>query len=111
VEQGDNERIPTLESLKKFIPADKLWPINEAWYVHAGAIPGANTLADVQQTVNRRYGPSSNVAEFVLKAQLAGYENTRAQFENFAAGDWANHKVAMYWMLNSHWPSFYSNLI
>jgi len=110
-EQGDNERIPTLESLKKFIPADKLWPINEAWYVHAGAIPGANTLADVQQAVNRRYGPSSNVAEFVLKAQLAGYENTRAQFENFAAGDWANHKVAMYWMLNSHWPSFYSNLI
>ncbi len=110
-EQGDNERIPTLESLKKFIPADKLWPINEAWYVHAGAIPGANTLADVQQAVNRRYGPSSNVAEFVLKAQLAGYENTRAQFENFAAGDWANHKVALYWMLNSHWPSFYSNLI
>ena len=111
MEQGDNEHIPTLESLKKFIPADKLWPINDAWYVHAGAIPGANTLADVQQAVNRRYGPSSSVAEFVLKAQLAHYENTRAQFENFAAGDWANHKVAMYWMLNSQWPSFYGNLI
>ena len=111
VEQGDNEHIPTLESLKKFIPAEKLWPINETWYAHAGAIPGANTLADVQLAVNRRYGPSSNVAEFVLKAQLAHYENTRAQFENFAAGDWTNHKVAMYWMLNSQWPSFYGNLI
>ncbi len=28
-EEGDNETIPPLESLKKFIPADKLWPINE----------------------------------------------------------------------------------
>ena len=111
VEQGDNEHIPTLESLKKFIPADKLWPINDSWFFHAGAIPGANTLADVQSAVNRRYGSSSNVAEFVRKAQLAHYENTRAQFENLAAGDWANHKVTLYWMLNSHWPSFYGNII
>jgi exo-1,4-beta-D-glucosaminidase len=111
VEQGDNEHIPTLESLKRFIPADKLWPINESWFLHAGAIPGASTLADVQLAVNRRYGSSSNVAEFVRKAQLAHYENTRAQFENLAAGDWANHKMTLYWMLNSQWPSFYGNII
>ena len=111
VEQGDNEHIPTLESLKKFIPADKLWPINDSWFFHAGAIPGANTLTDVQLAVNRRYGSSSNVAEFVRKAQLAHYENTRAQFENLAAGDWANHKMTLYWMLNSQWPSFYGNII
>ena len=37
VEQGDNEQIPTLESLRKFIPEDKLWPINDTWYMHAGA--------------------------------------------------------------------------
>jgi exo-1,4-beta-D-glucosaminidase len=110
-EQGDNEHIPTLESLKRFIPADKLWPINDTWYVHAGSLPGANTLADVQLAVNTRYGPSSGVEEFVRKAQLAHYEATRAQFENFAAGDWANHKMLLYWMLNSHWPSFYGNII
>ena len=45
------------------------------------------------------------------KAQLAHYENTRAQFENFAASGWANHKMTLYWMLNSHWPSFYGNII
>ncbi len=111
VEQGDNEHIPTLESLKRFIPADKLWPINDSWFFHAGAIPGASTLADVQSAINRRYGPSGSVAEFVRKAQLAHYENTRAQFENFAAGGWANHKMTLYWMLNSHWPSFYGNII
>jgi exo-1,4-beta-D-glucosaminidase len=111
VEMGDNENIPTLESLKKFIPPDKLWPINDTWYLHAGAIPGANTLASIQNAVDHRYGPSSSVEEFVRKAQLAHYENTRAQFEDFAAGGWSNHKVTMYWMLNSHWPSFYGNII
>ena len=111
VEQGDNEHIPTLESLKKFIPADKLWPINDTWYMHAGAWGGNNTLANTRLAVTRRYGASTNVEDFVRKAQLAHYENTRAQFETFAASGWATHKMLGYWMLNSHWPSFYGNLI
>ena len=111
VEQGDNEHIPTLESLKKFIPADKLWPINDTWFMHAGAWGGNSTLANIRLALNHRYGPSTNVEDFVRKAQLAHYENTRAQFENFAASGWATHKMVGYWMLNSHWPSFYGNLI
>ena len=111
VEQGDNEHIPTLESLKKFIPADKLWPINETWFMHAGAWGGNSTLSNIRLAVNQRYGPATNVEDFVRKAQLAHYENTRAQFENFAASGWATHKMVGYWMLNSHWPSFYGNII
>ncbi len=38
-EQGDNEHIPPFASLKKFIPPDKLWPINDTWYFHAGSNP------------------------------------------------------------------------
>ncbi len=111
VEQGDNEHIPTLESLKKFIPADKLWPINETWFMHAGAWGGNNTLSNIRLAVNQRYGPATNIEDFVRKAQLAHYENTRAQLENFAASGWATHKMVGYWMLNSHWPSFYGNII
>ena len=44
-EQGDNEHIPPFASLKKFIPPDKLWPINDTWYFHAGSNPG-NASAD-----------------------------------------------------------------
>ncbi len=44
------------------------------------------------------------------KAQLAHYENTRAQFEDFAANGWANHKMSLYWMLNNQWPSFFGSL-
>jgi exo-1,4-beta-D-glucosaminidase len=75
-EQGDNEHIPTLESLRKFIPADKLWPINDTWFMHAGAWGGNSTLANIQLALRQRYGPSSSVEDFVRKAQLAHYENT-----------------------------------
>jgi exo-1,4-beta-D-glucosaminidase len=109
-EQGDNEHIPPYESLKKFIPADKLWPINEAWYFHAGSNEGNSTLANIQKVLDRRYGPSSSAEEFAKKAQLAHYENTRAQFEDFAANGWADHKMTLYWMLNSPWPSFFGHL-
>jgi exo-1,4-beta-D-glucosaminidase len=92
-EQGDNEHIPTLDSLKKFIPADKLWPINDTWFMHSGVFGGNATLANIQLALNRRYGPARNVEDFVRKAQLAHYENTHAQFEDFAADGWANHKM------------------
>lgn len=111
VEQGDNEQIPTLESLRKFIPEDKLWPINDTWYMHAGAWSANCSLGNIQLALEKRYGPSTNVEDFVRKAQLAHYENVRAQFESFAACGWASHKMTVYWMLNSHWPSFYGNLI
>jgi len=111
VEQGDNEQIPTLESLRKFIPEDKLWPINDTWYMHAGAWGNNCSLGDIQLALEKRYGPSSNIEDFVRKAQLAHYENVRSQFESFAACGWASHKMIVYWMLNSHWPSFYGNLI
>jgi exo-1,4-beta-D-glucosaminidase len=109
-EQGDNEHIPPFASLVKFIPPDKLWPINATWSFHAGSNPGNAALASIQRVINRRYGPSSGAEEFTRKAQLAHYESTRAQFEAFAALGWAGHKMSIYWMLNSHWPSFFGNV-
>ncbi|MCW2625742.1 sugar-binding domain-containing protein [Mycobacterium sp.] len=109
-EQGDNEQIPPFASLKKFIPPDKLWPINDAWYFHAGANPKNAELTSIRRAVDRRYGLSGSAEEFARKAQLAHYESTRAQFEAFAAGGWDNHKMTIYWMLNSHWPSFFGHL-
>ncbi|MDV3126372.1 glycoside hydrolase [Mycobacterium sp. 21AC1] len=109
-EQGDNEHIPPFASLKKFIPPDKLWPINDAWYFHAGANPSNAKLDSIRTAVVQRYGTSQDAEEFAGKAQLAHYESTRAQFEAFAATGWANHKMTIYWMLNNHWPSFFGHL-
>lgn len=109
-EQGDNEHIPPFASLKQFIPPDKLWPINDYWYFHAGSNPGNAALRNTQRAINRRYGYSSGAEEFTRKAQLAHYESTRAQFESYAALGWAGHKMTLYWMLNNHWPSFFGNI-
>jgi exo-1,4-beta-D-glucosaminidase len=109
-EQGDNENIPPLASLKKFIPADKLWPFNDTWWFHAGSNPKNAALTSIRQAILRRYGPSDSVEEFALKAQVAEYEATRAQFESFAANGWDTHKMTIYWMLNNHWPSFFGHI-
>ena len=109
-EEGSNETVPPLESLKKFIPADKLWPINEVWFVHAGGVPDNNRLTNITMALDKRYGPSSNVAEYARKAQVAIYENVRAQFETYAASGWENHKMMVFWMFNNHWPSFFGHL-
>ncbi len=110
-EQGDSESVPPFESLKKFIPQDKLWPFNEYWFYHCGATPGHNTLETIRMAVEKRYGPPIDAEDFCKKAQLAHYENTRAQFEGFAANSWATHKMTIYWMLNNSWPSFFAHLV
>jgi len=109
-EQGDNEHIPPYASLRRFIPPDKMWPINDVWYFHAGSGPQNSTLANVRRAIDRRYGPSTDARMFTEKAQLAHYEATRAQFEAFAAHDFDTHPMTIYWMLNSHWPSFFANI-
>ncbi|MGY4709400.1 glycosyl hydrolase 2 galactose-binding domain-containing protein [Mycolicibacterium sp. CBM1] len=109
-EQGDNEHIPPYASLRKFIPPDKLWPINDTWFFHAGSGPQNSRLINIQRVIDRRYGPSTSARMFADKAQLAHYEATRAQFESFAANGWDGHKMTIYWMLNSHWPSFFGNI-
>jgi exo-1,4-beta-D-glucosaminidase len=108
-EEGDNETIPPLESLKKFIPADKLWPINEYWYFHSGANEGNNTLENIRRVIDKRYGPSFSVEEFSKKAQLAHYEDVRAQYETYAS-HWSDRKMMIHWMMNNPWPSFFGHL-
>ncbi len=108
-EEGDNETIPPVESLKKFLPPDKLWPINEYWFFHSGANEGNNTLENVQRVLEKRYGPSNSVEEFSKKAQLAHYEDVRAQLETYAT-HWSNRKMTVHWMINNPWPSLFGHL-
>ena len=44
--------IPPFASLKKFIPADKLWPINDAWFFHAGSNPKNAALTSIRRAVD-----------------------------------------------------------
>ena len=110
VEQGDNEHVPPLESLKKYMPEDHLWPIDSFWEFHAGAIKGNAKLTNTLSAINNRFGPTNSVEDFCKREQVSMYASTRSYFESFAARGWEKCKGTLYWMLNNHWPSTFGHI-
>lgn len=102
-ETGPGCQPPPLESIKKMIPEDKLWPMNEIWDYHTGRNEFA-TFRDWIKPFNARYGEAKNVEEFAFKAQLSNYEAIRAMFESFAVNKHDATGVIQ-WMLNSAVPN------
>ena len=101
-EIGPGPAPPPLESLRLFIPADKLWPINEVWNYHCGGGPFKD-LTLFNAALDARYGPSHSVEEYARKAQVAAYESHRAMLESFSARKYVATGVIQ-WMLNNAWP-------
>ena len=95
--------IPTLPSLKRFLPADHLWPIDEYWNYHAGL----ERFTDIKKFVNgleRRYGKPASLEDFLRKSQAMNYEAQRAMFEAYGRNKYESTGVIQ-WMLNNAWPS------
>ncbi|WP_020531834.1 glycoside hydrolase family 2 protein [Flexithrix dorotheae] len=108
-ETGPGPQIPPVESIKKMIPEDKLWPaMNDMWNYHSGR-KDFNSVAVYMKALDNKYGKPENLDELALKAQLMNYEAMRPMFEAFVV----NRDVAtgvVQWMLNSPWPEFYWQL-
>jgi exo-1,4-beta-D-glucosaminidase len=107
-ETGPGPQPPPLESIRRMIPEPHLWPIDEMWSYHC-ARNEFHTLDRYRRALDKRYGPSSGVAEFARKAQVANYEGMRAMFEAFAANR-PKATGVIQWMLNSAWPEMYWQL-
>ena len=101
-EIGPGPAPPPLESLKRFLPADKLWPINEVWNYHCGGGP-FKTMDVFGAAMDARYGPSKGVEEYARKAQAAAYESHRAMLEAFGERKYTATGVIQ-WMQNNAWP-------
>lgn len=107
-ETGPGAQPPQLESLKKFIPEDKLWPINEVWDYHCGRYE-FDSLDRFRTALRERYGEPESLEEFDRKAQTMNYELMRPMFEAFQV----NREKAtgvIQWMLNGAWPKMYWQL-
>ncbi|MHC4331669.1 MAG: glycoside hydrolase family 2, partial [Planctomycetota bacterium] len=107
-ETGPGAAVPPLESIRKMIPEDHLWPIDEFWEFHCGLNEFA-TLDRYRQAIDRRYGKAGNVEEFARKAQVLNYELMRPMFEAFRANKGTATGVVQ-WMLNAAWPKMYWQL-
>jgi mannosylglycoprotein endo-beta-mannosidase len=99
--------LPTVESLRKTMPAKDLWPINKAvWaYLDGG---GFHQVTTKYLEAVDRFGASSSIEEFARKAQFVGAMNYRAIWEvwnynKFGYGDrWASG--FLFWYHNSPVP-------
>ena len=100
--------VPPLSSLKKFIPEDHLWPVDDVWEYHCGTNE-FSTLDRFIKAIDKRYGGADNVEEFAYKAQVLNYELMRPMFEAFVAHQPKSTGIIQ-WMLNSAWPEMYWQL-
>ena len=100
--------VPVLDSIKKMIPEDHLWPIDKFWDFHCG-LNEFGTLDRYREAMNRRYGEPDSVEEFTGKAQALNYELTRPMFEGFRANKGSATGIIQ-WMLNTAWPKMYWQL-
>ncbi|MEU4350769.1 exo-beta-D-glucosaminidase [Streptomyces sp. NPDC023838] len=109
--------IPTLDTLRRMMsPAelDTLWKSPSAKQYHRSPSSVFATLSLYDAALTGRYGPPSGLDDYVRKAQLAQYENVRAQYEAYARNAKDASKPAtgvVYWMFNSGWTSLHWQLM
>ena len=96
-----------LRSLKKFIPADKLWPQNDIWECHVQDNPYSSldeTYSIVQnRTAELLFHKPQSAADFVKTAGTAHAEIVRDEFEHFRHSQPIT-MGALVWMMNDCWP-------
>lgn len=107
-ETGPGAQVPQLESLKKMIPEDRLWPVNEVWNYHCGRYEFSD-LSRFIKAINERYGSPDTLEEFDKKAQAMNYELMRPMFEAFQVYK-KRCTGLIQWMLNAAWPKMYWQL-
>lgn len=107
-ETGPGPQVPVLESLKKMIPEEALWPQNEYWNFHCSR-GMFKSLDRYNEAMRERLGWPENVAEYCDKAQFLNYEAMRGMFEAFVARRPLATGVIQ-WMYNSAWPKLWWQL-
>jgi exo-1,4-beta-D-glucosaminidase len=107
-ETSPGPAIPSLDSLKKMLPAKDLWPQDEVWDYHAGSGVFKNThLFDDAMTA--MYGPAKTAAAYNRVAQAMAFDGERAMFEAYGRNKYTSTGVIQ-WMLNNAWPSTFWHL-
>lgn len=101
-ETSPGPAIPPIESLRRILPADHLWPIDSVWEYHAGGM--SRTLNVFTEALNQRYGRANSVEEYAMKAQVQAYEAHRAMMEAYGRNKYTSTGIIQ-WMLNNAWPS------
>jgi len=103
-ETSPGAAIPVVSTLRKFLPSDQLWPINNLWNLHSGAGIFNYNLDHFNASMNAIYGQPKGLDEYIVKSQAMAYDGERAMFEAYGRNKYKSTGVIQ-WMLNNAWPS------
>lgn len=103
--------VPTLESLKSFIPEPDRWPISDTWAYHDWHQSGNGAVQPYMAHMGTEFGAPASLEDFERKAQMLDYVGHRAIFEGFAAHLWQPNSGRMIWMTQPSWPSMEWNFL
>lgn len=115
-ELGAGVGTPELSSLTRFLsPTDlsDLWQSPNATLYHMSTADSSFSDRSIYNAaLSAHYGAPTSLDDYLLKAQLADYTATRAQFEAYAARktDERPSTGLIYWMLNGAWPNLHWQL-
>jgi len=102
--------VPPIESMKRIMPHEKLWPINETWatfdWVNAGET--AFWCGRTEKAI-AAFGEPVSIEDFCRKAQMVSMETFKAIYEAWNDKMWNNCSGVMIWMSNPCWPSLLFN--
>lgn len=72
--------LPVIETLRKMMPADKLWPIDKyTWNYLDGN--GFHLMTTLYDEMTRQYGEPSGIEDYARKGQLVGAMNSKSIWE------------------------------
>jgi len=111
------EAPPSIESLKKFIPEDKLFPPdNEVWEFHnkdnphAGRTDGKTNHRILIDLTRRMMGEFASAEEFAAYAGILQGEFMKAEVEHYRREKWKT-SGALFWMYDDCWPAISWSLV
>ena len=102
--------LPQVESLKKIVGEDQLWPMGENWNYHCTSSSShMNNMEFQKNAMAATYGEAGSLEDYVRKAHALEYDSVKAMYEAFRCNVPLSTGV-VHWMLNSAWPSMYWQL-
>ncbi|MBN1346611.1 MAG: hypothetical protein JXQ73_28230 [Phycisphaerae bacterium] len=96
--------IAPIESMRKMMPADAMWPPwTPTWSLHT-VIQGGKYFDLLLEGMSDRYGKPTGPDEFCGKGQVLNYECARAMFEAYARNKYDATGITT-WKYDAAWPA------
>lgn len=93
--------VPNIESIKRMLKPENLWPQGEAWGQHDFTLQGAQRGESFNEIMKRHFGEPKSAEQFATWAQWLNYDGYRAMYESAEQ----DRMGLLIWMSHSCWPS------